>query len=307
MLMLAPALLLCVLLAFSALVQYGMLLPLIVRSAADAKAEGAANAPAPAADDNTDNGTDTRPLLYSRSPVAWCVVLGTVYGVAWLMETAHFALTCLVDNSPAQNPPRADAAAALLGSGGAPVDEASLPRCRKCGGVKPARCHHCSACGRCCLKFDHHCPFFGNCIGFCNYKFFLCFLGWALVLCALLVAEAVPVLAWMLRGHADVAGAGTAFFAFVGATFFVAALGMLVTHVELASLNATTFERPQITLFGLHPNRRAGAADRAPYDLGVRANWRQVFGPRPALWLLPVFSSLGDGYSFPENDLDKEP
>ena len=112
-----------------------------------------------------------------------------------------------------------------------------------------------------------------------------------------------------IRAHldADVAGAGTAFFAFVGATFFVAALGMLVTHVELASLNATTFERPQITLFGLHPNRRAGAADRAPYDLGVRANWRQVFGPRPALLLLPVFSSLGDGYSFPENDLDKEP
>ena len=152
-------------------------------------------------------------------------------------------------------------------------------------------------------------PFFGNCIGFYNYKFFLCFLIWSLVLCALLVAEAVPVIVWMARGHFDLAVVGVCCFAFVGATFFIAALGMLVTHVELASLNATTFEHPQITLFGLSPNRLPAPAGRVPepYNLGVRENWRQIFGARPALWLLPVFTSLGDGYTFPENDRDKEP
>ena len=152
-------------------------------------------------------------------------------------------------------------------------------------------------------------PFFGNCIGFYNYKFFLCFLIWSLVLCTLLVAEAVPVVVWMLRGHFDLAGVATGLFAFVGVTFFAAALGMLVTHVELASLNATTFEHPQITLCGCRPNALDAPAGRvpAPYNLGVRENWRQIFGPRPALWLLPVFTSVGDGYTYPENDRDKEP
>ena len=55
--------------------------------------------------------------------------------------------------------------------------------CEKCKCIKPDRTHHCSVCGQCVLKMDHHCPWVNNCVGFTNYKFFVLFLGYALVYC----------------------------------------------------------------------------------------------------------------------------
>ncbi|XP_065860075.1 probable protein S-acyltransferase 12 isoform X2 [Euphorbia lathyris] len=48
--------------------------------------------------------------------------------------------------------------------------------CNHCQNSKPPRCHHCSVCQRCVLKMDHHCVWVVNCVGACNYKFFLLFL-----------------------------------------------------------------------------------------------------------------------------------
>ena len=53
--------------------------------------------------------------------------------------------------------------------------------CDKCQAIKPDRSHHCSVCGSCILKMDHHCPWVNNCVAFNNYKFFMLFLGYALV------------------------------------------------------------------------------------------------------------------------------
>jgi len=55
--------------------------------------------------------------------------------------------------------------------------------CEKCQHVKPDRAHHCSVCRECVLKMDHHCPWVNNCVSFTNYKFFILFLGYALLYC----------------------------------------------------------------------------------------------------------------------------
>jgi palmitoyltransferase len=52
----------------------------------------------------------------------------------------------------------------------------TLRFCNVCQNGKPPRCHHCSICQRCILKMDHHCIWVVNCVGACNYKFFLLFL-----------------------------------------------------------------------------------------------------------------------------------
>ena len=59
----------------------------------------------------------------------------------------------------------------------------SVRFCEKCKVIKPDRAHHCSVCGKCVLKMDHHCPWVNNCVNFSNYKFFVLFLGYALLYC----------------------------------------------------------------------------------------------------------------------------
>ena len=41
-----------------------------------------------------------------------------------------------------------------------------------------------------------------------------------------------------------------------------------------------------------------GFADAKRYDLGCYENFKQVFGKSPLLWVLPVPSTVGNGYEF---------
>lgn len=68
----------------------------------------------------------------------------------------------------------------------------SVRYCHRCVVVKPDRAHHCSICQRCVLKMDHHCPWVNNCVCFYNYKFFMLFLGYALVYCLFVMATCLP-------------------------------------------------------------------------------------------------------------------
>lgn len=60
--------------------------------------------------------------------------------------------------------------------------------CDKCKIVKPDRSHHCSVCRKCVLKMDHHCPWVNNCVSYSNYKYFILFLAYGLLMCIYVVS-----------------------------------------------------------------------------------------------------------------------
>ena len=204
-----------------------------------------------------------------------------------------------------------------------------IKRCPKCGALKPDRCHHCSTCGKCCIKFDHHClqqsltyvrplmtisclfvclclhtgPFFGNCIGFYNYKFFLCFLIWSVWVCLFLMIESIPVLIWMIHGNFCIDALLVLFIGFFCFSMIGGAGVMLGIHIPLALTNMTTFESPGSMLCGdvdFHSETFA-------YDNGWMNNLKQIFGNNYLLWFLPVPTYLGDGYAYPEGKQGKQP
>ena len=55
--------------------------------------------------------------------------------------------------------------------------------CKYCKEIKPLRTHHCSVCRKCHLRMDHHCPWVNNCIGLCNFRYFVLFLFYLWVIC----------------------------------------------------------------------------------------------------------------------------
>ncbi|XP_008581464.1 PREDICTED: probable palmitoyltransferase ZDHHC20 isoform X5 [Galeopterus variegatus] len=71
-------------------------------------------------------------------------------------------------------------------------------------------------------------------------------------------------------------------------------------HCWLVGKNRTTIESFRAPTFSYGP-------DGNGFSLGYSKNWRQVFGDEKKYWLLPVFSSLGDGCSFPTRLVGMDP
>ncbi|XP_018409470.1 PREDICTED: probable palmitoyltransferase ZDHHC24 [Nanorana parkeri] len=179
--------------------------------------------------------------------------------------------------------------------------------CYACQTHIPPRCHHCYTCNVCVLRRDHHCTLLGKCVGFSNYRYFLCALlhGWlALLLVTILNAEIfidllhegfglhsffLLFMPWMMLILGQVK-ASTFLFAFVADTCIVGFLfcfAFLAFHFILLYRGATTKD-----WFGGH------AAD---YDHGWKRNAKNYLGERWYLvWLSPWIQSRlpGDGIHF---------
>ncbi|XP_073959437.1 palmitoyltransferase ZDHHC15B-like isoform X2 [Choristoneura fumiferana] len=200
----------------------------------------------------------------------------------------------------------------------------SVRYCNRCVLVKPDRAHHCSICGRCVLKMDHHCPWVNNCVCFHNYKFFMLFLGYALLYCAFVMSTCLPyfIKFWkmyqeykhahcdrsidtvtiskicteMLNGDFGAAASAGRYhivFAFFVALMFGISLGSLFGyHCYLVATNRTTLEAFRAPMF-------RGGVDRRGFSIGCFSNFKEVFGNTPQLWLIPVFTSYGDGIVYP--------
>ncbi|KAK7097878.1 palmitoyltransferase ZDHHC20-B-like isoform X2 [Littorina saxatilis] len=180
-----------------------------------------------------------------------------------------------------------------------------FPRyCEKCKSVKPDRCHHCSVCSTCVLKMDHHCPWVNNCVGFTNYKFFVLFLGYALLYCFYVALSSLKYFInfWTKKPSFFVypmSGSGHGmerfhilFLFFVSVMFGISLISLFSYHLYLVCKNRSTLEAFRAPVFQTGP-------DKDGFSLGRAANFREVFGEDAKGWFLPMFSSLGDGVSFP--------
>ncbi|KRZ19087.1 Palmitoyltransferase ZDHHC2, partial [Trichinella zimbabwensis] len=173
--------------------------------------------------------------------------------------------------------------------------DGGLRYCEKCQIIKPDRAHHCSICGICLLKMDHHCPWVNTCVHFGNYKFFILFLGYAWIMCLFIALTDLKyfVAFWTDEGRMQKKSQfHIMFLFFVACMFFFSVSSLFSYHLWLTSKNRSTLESFRAPIFSHGP-------DKEGFNLGMSRNFREIFGDSPFYWLIPVFSSRGDGVSFP--------
>ncbi|XP_078028550.1 palmitoyltransferase ZDHHC20-B-like isoform X1 [Epinephelus lanceolatus] len=172
--------------------------------------------------------------------------------------------------------------------------------CDHCQVVKPDRCHHCSTCEMCVLKMDHHCPWVNNCVGFSNYKYFVLFLAYASLYCAVICATVIQyfIKFWTKQLADTHAKFHILFLFFVAALFFISILSLLSYHLWLVGKNRTTIGKNRTTIEAFRAPVFTNGPDKNGFSLGFSRNVAEVFGDQGKYWLFPVFSSLGDGHSF---------
>ncbi|XP_041419742.1 palmitoyltransferase ZDHHC20-A-like [Xenopus laevis] len=161
--------------------------------------------------------------------------------------------------------------------------------CTTCHVIKPDRCHHCPVCNVCILKLDHHCGFLNNCVGFSNYKFFLLAVMYGVLLCIFTSAVSLycSILFWTHQLPNSPSKVPIIVLFSLTTFFAIMLFRLFLDHFELALRNITDREDSDNT------------EEFNPYNLGFSKNLREVFGNEKKYWFLPIFSSLGDGVSFP--------
>lgn len=176
-----------------------------------------------------------------------------------------------------------------------------LSICLKCQLVRPDRCYHCDKCARCILRRDHHCPWIQVCIGFSNLKYYILFLFYVQVY----VTFILVTISYSTFKHSDSITDSSNqlenwhFKLTIVSTFLSSILiqFLLVNNLYLLARNMTNIEHT-------HPPRVDGRLlimTENVFDLGnIWTNFAQIFGKCPIMSFLPVWTTPGDGHTFPD-------
>ena len=176
--------------------------------------------------------------------------------------------------------------------------------CLICNAFKPERSHHCSVCNICVLNMDHHCPWVDNCIGFYNRKYFMQLLIFVVILTIYydislfyFVLKMVINLIKLRVKYSQIFHAGFVVICYVAIFIFSIIITMFLKfHLGLVMKNSTTIE--SLDTEHMKENEK--------FNLGVKENWKQVFGSDPLFWFLPIPTKRGvpegDGLTWKTND-----
>ena len=136
--------------------------------------------------------------------------------------------------------------------------------CKKCKQNKYARVHHCSLCNTCVLRFDHHCNWLHSCIGLHNYKYFYCFIVYALIIVCLHMYISISIICNKVSfEYSDIVIVELV----VCSVFFLSLIIYFMLHTYLISRNMTTLEFLQ----------RLSHESEENYDKGILNNWKDAF------------------------------
>jgi len=166
--------------------------------------------------------------------------------------------------------------------------------CQKCCITKPDRCHHCRHCNRCVLKMDHHCPWVNNCVGWRNYKCFILFLFYIIII-SIYAAITLGIFVLpkfvnsFINGNVNLVSSVVIFF--ITGICGLCLSPFFIYHMQFISKNMTTIE-------SFEKARKPNYVN--VYDLGTAiSNFEQVFGKNYLLWPIPINTSIGNGLIFP--------
>lgn len=176
------------------------------------------------------------------------------------------------------------------------IENVSLPpnarSCHVCMQFKPERSHHCSSCRQCVKKMDHHCHWLGRCVNYHNHGHFVRFL-----LSMLLNSLAVFLFNSYYLYHSLKYGSyptSHMIYSFLlltlcsGGLLGCISLIHLYNQLSMIALNITFIESINCYNYGF-------AEEDSPYNIGLKHNFEDVFGP---LKYLLLTGPRGDGISF---------
>lgn len=158
--------------------------------------------------------------------------------------------------------------------------------------------------GKMVLGFDHHCGWLGVPIGLHNRKFFVLFLLYAAALCMLGAVLSLyndphfeGVVEQVESDDFALISTGSSMVYVSPLSHALSFLGLSGVHQYTAVVDAIVASL--LICFGLfHVHlvlRNVTTIDRSrAWDMGPSMNWRQIFGERAALWMLPLWDGFAE-------------
>jgi len=162
-----------------------------------------------------------------------------------------------------------------------PTGSANVESCKICGGWKPPRAHHSRRLNRCVFRMDHVCNWINNVVGYGNQKFFVLFLFYAFLSCVFNLVVCSIYLWYKL--HSEGFGSWDALITASVITHAVLAFvvkDFLSEQIESIESNVTLLE----TFQNCHGDDSVDV-------------FRQIFGPNPLLWLIPLHTTAPPDYN----------